>query len=319
MESAQSDQIAQTVEAIPKKDPKKSFSIESLLSRDDDIKSKNVADERDNNLHELLINGGGGGLNVDGTNSGVSGGITGFGGGDSGYFVNNFVDNGNHSDLGGGASSIRSESDDFVVRQLTAANCSSLETTPAFRIRSASATASDCDEFYQRNLIDAKSDDDRKKRPRTAFTAAQIKSLEAEFERNKYLSVAKRCQLSKTLKLTETQIKIWFQNRRTKWKRKYTNDIEILAQQYYNSMGILTPRPIFLGDRLWFFNYNNQNGVPQPCPLPPNAMQNLNLPPASHSSQCLPPSYEFHNDVPPSVENSPILQLQNFGRHFDNS
>ncbi|KAH0954434.1 hypothetical protein HN011_010042 [Eciton burchellii] len=49
------------------------------------------------------------------------------------------------------------------------------------------------------------SDDERKKRPRTAFTAAQIKSLEAEFERNKYLSVAKRLQLSKTLKLTETQ------------------------------------------------------------------------------------------------------------------
>jgi BarH-like protein len=102
-------------------------------------------------------------------------------------------------------------------------------------------------------LADAtdRSDDERKKRPRTAFTASQIKSLEAEFERNKYLSVAKRCQLSKTLKLTETQIKIWFQNRRTKWKRKYTNDVELLAQQYYTSMGILTPRPIFLGDRLW--------------------------------------------------------------------
>ena len=50
------------------------------------------------------------------------------------------------------------------------------------------------------------SDDDRKKRPRTAFTVAQIKSLEAEFERNKYLSVAKRLQLSKALKLTETQV-----------------------------------------------------------------------------------------------------------------
>ena len=49
-------------------------------------------------------------------------------------------------------------------------------------------------------------DDDRKKRPRTAFTAAQIKALEQEFERNKYLSVSKRLQLSKQLKLTETQV-----------------------------------------------------------------------------------------------------------------
>ncbi|OXU23818.1 hypothetical protein TSAR_011962 [Trichomalopsis sarcophagae] len=106
------------------------------------------------------------------------------------------------------------------------------------------------------------SDEERKKRPRTAFTAAQIKSLEAEFERNKYLSVAKRLQLSKALKLTETQIKIWFQNRRTKWKRKYTNDVELLAQQYYSSLGIHAPRPIFVGDRLWFFNYP---GHPQPA------------------------------------------------------
>ncbi|XP_017776484.1 PREDICTED: homeobox protein ceh-30 [Nicrophorus vespilloides] len=180
------------------------------------------------------------------------------------------------------------------------------------------------DELYQRNYSDdSKSDDDRKKRPRTAFTAAQIKSLEAEFERNKYLSVAKRCQLSKSLKLTETQIKIWFQNRRTKWKRKYTNDIEILAQQYYSSMGILTPRPIFLGDRLWFFNYGNQSGgpnvssqmvpavVPMPSTLPPSMV------PALTSAQCL-PSY---NDYPETgqPETSPILQLQNFGRTFDNS
>ncbi|MCL4162336.1 UNVERIFIED_CONTAM: hypothetical protein GTU68_066003, partial [Idotea baltica] len=60
---------------------------------------------------------------------------------------------------------------------------------------------------------------ERKKRPRTAFTANQIKSLETEFEKSKYLSVSKRLHLSKQLKLTETQIKIWFQNRRTKWKR----------------------------------------------------------------------------------------------------
>ncbi|RZF37124.1 hypothetical protein LSTR_LSTR015314 [Laodelphax striatellus] len=96
--------------------------------------------------------------------------------------------------------------------------------------------------------------DDRKKRPRTAFTAIQIKALEAEFEKNKYLSVGKRLQLSKTLRLSETQIKIWFQNRRTKWKRKYTNELEILAQQYCSSLGVVAPRPMFLGDRLWFFN-----------------------------------------------------------------
>lgn len=48
--------------------------------------------------------------------------------------------------------------------------------------------------------------DDRKKRPRTAFSAAQIKALEGEFERGKYLSVAKRTALAKQLHLTETQV-----------------------------------------------------------------------------------------------------------------
>ncbi|EFN79395.1 BarH-like 1 homeobox protein, partial [Harpegnathos saltator] len=147
-----------------------------------------------------------------------------------------------------------------------------------------STTATDRD--VQEKNAGAISDDERKKRPRTAFTAAQIKSLEAEFERNKYLSVAKRLQLSKSLKLTETQIKIWFQNRRTKWKRKYTNDVELLAQQYYSSLGIPAPRPIFVGDRLWFFNYPAQ---PQPAvPLFPQHLTPLPLHPALPIVQPLP-------------------------------
>ncbi|CAG0886386.1 unnamed protein product [Darwinula stevensoni] len=127
-------------------------------------------------------------------------------------------------------------------------------------------------------------DGERKKRPRTAFTASQIKTLEAEFERNKYLSVSKRIQLSKALKLTETQIKIWFQNRRTKWKRKYTNELEVVAHQYYASLGIITPRPMFIGDRLWFFSVPPVGGSsPFPCPVVPPGVPS-GLPP-------LPPSF----------------------------
>lgn len=72
----------------------------------------------------------------------------------------------------------------------------------------ANSTTSADREDVQEKTVAAISDDERKKRPRTAFTATQIKSLEAEFERNKYLSVAKRLQLSKNLKLTETQVNI---------------------------------------------------------------------------------------------------------------
>jgi len=140
------------------------------------------------------------------------------------------------------------------------------------------------------------SNEDRKKRPRTAFTAAQIKALENEFEKNKYLSVSKRMQLSKQLKLTETQIKIWFQNRRTKWKRKYTNDLELLAQQYYSQMGFgpLTPRPMFVGDRLWLFNPAGGGAIPISSNNP--YLNNPAIPPAG----ILPPPNPG-NPIPPHI------------------
>uniref|UniRef100_A0A0K0F2B6 Homeobox protein ceh-5 (inferred by orthology to a C. elegans protein) n=1 Tax=Strongyloides venezuelensis TaxID=75913 RepID=A0A0K0F2B6_STRVS len=61
---------------------------------------------------------------------------------------------------------------------------------------------------------------DRPKRPRTTFSTSQLKILEIEFEKNPYLVGSDRIFLAKKLNLTETQVKVWFQNRRTKCKRK---------------------------------------------------------------------------------------------------
>lgn len=60
----------------------------------------------------------------------------------------------------------------------------------------------------------------RKKRSRAAFSHAQVYELEARFAQQRYLSGPERSDLAKTLRLTETQVKIWFQNRRYKTKRK---------------------------------------------------------------------------------------------------
>merc|ERR1712215_303140 len=58
------------------------------------------------------------------------------------------------------------------------------------------------------------------RRARTAFTYEQLVSLENKFKTTRYLSVCERLNLALTLNLTETQVKIWFQNRRTKWKKQ---------------------------------------------------------------------------------------------------
>jgi len=60
----------------------------------------------------------------------------------------------------------------------------------------------------------------RKRRKRTIFTSEQLSRLESEFADQQYMVGAERQQLAEALNLSETQIKIWFQNRRIKWRRE---------------------------------------------------------------------------------------------------
>lgn len=76
------------------------------------------------------------------------------------------------------------------------------------------------------------------KRPRTAFTSSQLLRLKDEFERSKYLTGERRQILADQLGLNESQIKIWYQNKRAKIKKtsgvRNTLALQLMAQGLYN-------------------------------------------------------------------------------------
>ncbi|XP_077524698.1 homeobox protein engrailed-1-like isoform X2 [Amblyomma americanum] len=76
------------------------------------------------------------------------------------------------------------------------------------------------------------------KRPRTAFTADQLARLKQEFQENRYLTEKRRQDLARELRLNESQIKIWFQNKRAKIKKasgqRNPLALQLMAQGLYN-------------------------------------------------------------------------------------
>ncbi|XP_040576784.1 uncharacterized protein HGTX [Lepeophtheirus salmonis] len=79
--------------------------------------------------------------------------------------------------------------------------------------------------------------DGKKKHTRPTFSGQQIFALEKTFEQTKYLAGPERAKLAFALGMTESQVKVWFQNRRTKWRKRHAADMANAKRRHEKSRG----------------------------------------------------------------------------------
>ncbi|XP_030643040.1 homeobox protein HMX3 [Chanos chanos] len=106
----------------------------------------------------------------------------------------------------------------------------------------------------------------RKKKTRTVFSRSQVFQLESTFDMKRYLSSSERAGLAASLHLTETQVKIWFQNRRNKWKRQLAAELEAANLSHAAAQRIVRV-PILYHENSASESGSTQGNVPVSQPL----------------------------------------------------